>query len=99
MIMISRISFSLSSTENLPFDFRRTQFLLRLAFAMTINKTQDQMFNYIELCLKKSIFTHRQLYITLSRIMNAANLRMIISDIEKMHQEKIKNIIYSEVFN
>ena len=66
---------------------------------MTINKTQDQMLNYIELYLKKSIFTHEQLYITLSRIMNAVNLRMIVSDIKKKCQEKIKNIIYSEVFN
>ena len=57
------------------------------------------MLNYVELCLKKSVFTHGQLYITLSRIMNAVNLRMIVSDTEKMHQGKIKNIIYSEIFN
>ena len=97
--MIPRIPLSFSSTENLSFDFRQIQFPLRLAFAMTINKTQDQMLNYVELCLKKSMFTHEQLYITLSRIMNVTNLRMIVSDIEKIYQEKIKNIMYSEVFN
>ena len=42
---------------------------------------------------------HEQLYITLSRIMNTANLRMIVSDTEKRCQGKIKNIVYSEVFN
>ena len=58
------------------------------------------MLNYVGLCLKKSMFTYEQLYIALSRIMNAANLRMIVSDTEKARQQgKIKNIIYSEVFN
>ena len=99
MVMIPRIPLSPSSTEDLPFDFRRTQFLLRLAFTMTINKAQGQMLNYVGLCLQKSMFTHEQLYIALSRITNAANLRMIVSDTEEMRQGKIKNIMYSEVFN
>src|SRR5947207_9291146 len=99
MIMIPRILLFLSFTENLPFDFRRTQFPLRLAFVMTINKAQDQTLNYVELCLKKSMFMHEQLYIALSRVTDGANLRMIVPDIEKKHQEKIKNIIYSEIFN
>ena len=67
---------------------------------MTINKVQDQTLNYIELYLNEPIFTHGQLYITLSRITNAANLRMIVPDTEEARQqEKIKNVVYSEVFN
>ena len=57
------------------------------------------MLNYVELCLKKSMFMHEQLYIALSRITNDENLRMIIPDTEKRYQGKIKNIVYSEVFN
>ena len=45
------------------------------------------------------MFTHGQLYVALSRVTNAANLRMIVPDIEKRRQGKIKNIVYSEVFN
>ena len=52
MVMIPRISLSPSSTEDLSFDFRRTQFPLRLAFAMTINKAQGQTLNYVGLCLE-----------------------------------------------
>ena len=99
MVIIPRIPLSPSSTADLPFEFRRTQFPLRLAFAMTINKTQGQTFNYVELCLKESMFMYEQLYIALSRVTNAANLRMIVPDTEKTRQEKIKNVVYSEVFN
>ena len=100
MIMIPRISLSPSSTEDLPFDFRRTQFPLRLAFAMTINKAQGQTLNYVGLCLKESVFTHGQLYVALSRVTDDANLRMIVPDTEEArHQGKIKNVVYSEVFN
>src|SRR5437667_10457948 len=42
MVFISRIPLSLFSTAELPFDSRRTQFPIRLAFAMTINKSQGQ---------------------------------------------------------
>ena len=66
---------------------------------MTINKTQDQTLNYFGLYLKKLMFMHEQLYITLSRITNAANLRMIVPDIEKECQGKIKNVVYLKVFN
>ena len=99
MIMIPRIPLSPSSTEDLPFNFRWTQFPLRLAFAMTINKAQGQTLNYVGLCLKEPVFMHGQLYVALSRVTNAANLRMIVPDTEEARQGKIKNIVYSEVFN
>ena len=66
---------------------------------MTINKAQDQTLNYVELCLTKPMFTYGQLYIALFRVTNAANLRMIVPDIEETRQGKIKNVMYSEVFN
>src|SRR5205809_3939283 len=52
MVMIPRIPLSPSSTEDLPFDFRRTQFPLRLAFAMTINKAQGQTLKHVGLVLQ-----------------------------------------------
>ena len=100
MVMIPRIPLSPSSTMNLSFDFRRTQFPLRLAFAMIINKTQGQTFNNIGLCLTDPVFTHGQLYVAVSRVTNDANLRMIVPNTEEARQQgKIKNMVYSEVFN
>src|SRR5205809_5163514 len=47
MVFIPRIPLSSSSTADLRFDFQRTQFPLRLAFAITINKAQGQTLKHI----------------------------------------------------
>ncbi|XP_063994425.1 uncharacterized protein LOC135171800 [Diachasmimorpha longicaudata] len=41
-----------------PFTFQRRKFPIKLAFAMTINKSQGQTFNRIELDLRKDVFNH-----------------------------------------
>jgi len=67
---------------------------------MTINKAQGQTLNYVGLCLMEPVFMHGQLYITLSRVTDGANLWMIVPDTEDAHKEgKIKNVVYTEVFN
>lgn len=67
---------------------------------MTINKSQDQTFKPVGLCLTEPVFTHRQLYVTVSRVIDEANLRVIVPDIPEARREgKIKNVIYSEIFS
>ncbi len=39
-VFITRLSITPSNTERMPFTFRRRQFPLRPAFAITINKAQ-----------------------------------------------------------
>ena len=100
MVFIQHIPLPPPSNADLPFDFRRTQFPLRLAFAMTINKSQGQTFKHVGLCLTEPVFTHGQLYIALSRVTNGRNLRMVVPNTEEARREgKIKNVVYSEVFN
>ena len=100
MVFIPRIPLSSSSTADLPFDFQRTQFPLRLAFAMTINKAQGQTLRHVGLCLTEPVFTHGQLYVAVSRVTDSANLRIIVPDTPEARREgKIKNVVYSEVFS
>ncbi|GBM58783.1 hypothetical protein AVEN_179332-1 [Araneus ventricosus] len=61
--LIPRIPLILSQT-NMPFKFKHMQFPIRLAFSMTINKSQGQTFENI--CLVQ-VFSHGQLYVGLSR--------------------------------
>ncbi|KAH9542644.1 hypothetical protein CY35_13G018000, partial [Sphagnum magellanicum] len=54
---ISRIKF-ISDNSGLPFTFARKQFPLRLAYAMTINKSQGQTLSHVGLHLGDDIFSH-----------------------------------------
>lgn len=67
---------------------------------MTINKSQGQTLNHVGFWLTESVFTHSQLYVAVSRVTDGANLWMIVLDTEDAHCEgKIKNVVYSEIFN
>lgn len=67
---------------------------------MTINKIQGQTFSHIDLYLKLPALIHGQLYVALSRVTDGANLQMIVPDTEEAPQQgKIKNVVYSDVFN
>jgi len=53
---------------NVPFEFKQLQFPLRLAFAMTINKSQGQSLNVCGINLENLCFSHGQLYVACSRV-------------------------------
>ncbi|XP_044005535.1 uncharacterized protein LOC122850453 [Aphidius gifuensis] len=59
IVFINRIT--LYSDDAYPFEFGRRQFPIKLAFAMTINKSQGQTFEKIGIDLKRDIFNHGQL--------------------------------------
>jgi ATP-dependent DNA helicase PIF1 len=62
------------SSAELPFEFHRTQFPLRLAFAMTINKSQGQTFTHVGLVLNDPVFTHGQHYPVLPMVLICISL-------------------------
>lgn len=75
---------------DLPFEFKRLQFPVRLAFAMTINKAQGQSLQVCGLNLENPCFSHGQLYVACSRVGKPSNLFMCALD------SKTKNIVYQQ---
>ncbi|GFU65574.1 ATP-dependent DNA helicase [Trichonephila clavipes] len=57
-----------------PVPFKRLQFPIRLAFAMTINKSQGQTMTICGLNLENPCFSHGQLYVACSRVEKPSNL-------------------------
>ena len=74
--LLPRVDFE--SSEDLPFHLARKQFPARLAFAVTINKSQGQTFHKIGLYLREPVFSHGQLYVALSRIRNGSSIKCFV---------------------
>lgn len=77
----------------MPFQFKRLQFPIRLAFAITINKAQDQSLELCGLDLDTDCFLHGQLYVACSRIGKPDNLYIYTNN------GTTKNIVYPQVLS
>ncbi|KAL4153586.1 hypothetical protein QTP88_001419 [Uroleucon formosanum] len=90
MVLVPRIPMI---PTNLPFQFKRLQFPVKLSFAMTINKAQGQTLNVAGLDLTVQCFSHGQLYVALSRVTCKQNLFVMAPEGETL------NVVYPEIFN
>lgn len=78
-------------STNLPFQFKRLQFPVKLAYSITINKAQGQTLRYCGINLSESSFSHGQLYVACSRVGSSKNLYIYSPD------NKTTNIVYKQV--
>ncbi|KAL5714884.1 hypothetical protein ACHQM5_016786 [Ranunculus cassubicifolius] len=92
-VFIPRITLT-PSTSELPFKMSRRQFPVRLAFAMTINKSQGQSVKYVGIDLRTPVFSHGQLYVALSRCTSSKRISVILPPDDQI---KTANVVYPEV--
>jgi hypothetical protein len=58
-----------------PFVLCCCRFPVRVAFAMTINKSQGQTLNNVGVYLSSPVFYHGQLYVVISWVKSSANIK------------------------
>lgn len=78
-----------------PFSFARRQFPVKLAFAITINKSQGQTFDKIGIDLRRDVFNHGQLYVALSRVRSWKSLVIYLGS--QRQSNHVKNYVYKEL--
>ncbi|KAG6619728.1 hypothetical protein I3842_Q084700 [Carya illinoinensis] len=100
-VFIPRIPFLPKSDENSGFPFKRTQFPIRLSFAMSINKSQGQTLDFVGIYLPQPVFSHGQLYVALSRAKTISAVKILIRPIsmEEPENNSTKNIVYTELLS
>ena len=79
--IFNRVTFRPSENCKDPIRIVRVQLPFRLAFAMTINKSQGQTFDKVGLLLKEPVFSHGQLYVAVSRVRSFDSLKIVVVDI------------------
>ncbi len=105
-IRIPRICFKFRLPYGQSYQLTRMQFPLRLAYAMTINKSQSQTLHKVLLDITAPPFSHGQLYVALSRVRNCHMISLYISQDQLKPScttlltrmvPAITNIVYQEV--
>lgn len=104
-LAIPRIDFNVTETQ-LPFQMKRRQFPIKLAFAMTINKSQGQSLKRVGIYLPRPLFSHGQLYVAIGRSGLPKETYFYIEDHgneqgfnEQTNEYYTKNIVWREVLN
>ncbi len=92
-VFMPRIIMSPSRTD-WPFVLRCRQFPIRVAFAMTINKSQGQTLNNIGVYLSSPIYSHGQLYVAISWVTSSANIKIFNGQGPNGY---MRNVVYKEV--
>ena len=84
--------------ENDKKMFKMTQIPLKLAYAVTIHKSQGMSLDYAEIDLS-NIFTEGQAYVALSRVKNINGLSIIDIDYTQMNANKSAIEFYTQLDN
>ena len=91
-----------------PFQLKRRQFPVKLAFAITINESQGQSYKTTGVYMPEPVFAHGQLYVALSRSGVPERTKILMCEVPNKQGTKLspngsgfsyftKNIVYREV--
>ena len=77
-LAIPRIVFRFPIVPRGPMDMCRRQYPLRVAYSLTIHKSQGQTLMKVVVDLRSDVFSHGQLYVALSRVTHPGNIRVLL---------------------
>jgi ATP-dependent DNA helicase PIF1 len=103
---IPKLRFTFRIRYGASFEICRTQFPLTRAYALTFNKCQGQTLQKVMVDLRFPVFAHGFLYVALSRVSNADNIVLYLTDRQLISnpfsdgiEPYVLNIVYSDALN
>lgn len=97
LVVLHRIAMSSSSALCRELAFVRWQFPVRLAYSMTINKSQGQTLGHVGLLLRTPVFSHGQLYVALSRVRSQKSV--LVFNSANVNSSLTRNVVYKSVLS
>lgn len=93
---IPEIKMTPANERSFGFQFSRTQFPLKLAFAMTIHKSQGQSLKKVGVYLPNPVFSHGALYVAASRLGNPNDIKFFLP-VNLNETYSTTNVVYHEL--
>ena len=98
VVMIPKIRFKFRMEYKQSFSMLRTQFPLRLAYAMSYNKSQSQTLHRVLVDCTEMPFTHGHLYVASSRVRSSDNIAHFFSDDNELILQHNKTVVTNIVY-
>ena len=93
-----------TKNDEFPFIMKRVQFPVKLAY-VTFQRSQGQSLDKCGILLNRSVWTHGQLYVAMSRCGAMSRVKIYANQAEfeelnlAPNNHYIHNVVYTEVFN
>ena len=96
-VLIPKVQTQPADEQKFGFEWQRIQFPVRVAFAMTVHKSQGQTLNKVAVWLEEPCFGHGQLYVAASRVGNPDNIKFFVKSPEDKPDLTTRNVVYKEL--
>jgi hypothetical protein len=99
LVNLTRQDITSDAESELPIALKRRQFPIRLAYSMTINKSQGQSLKRVGVLLKTPCFTHGMFYVAVSRSRSKEGLKICAYDEYGQRTNQTANIVIPEILH